>query len=431
MLRKGLLVAGLASALSFTAQATQEITWWHAMNGQLGDVVNHMANEFNASQSDYKVIPVYKGTYEETMTSGIAAVRAGQSPNVIQIFDAGAATIMSAKGIATPVYQIMKESGADFDKNDFIEGVRNFYADSQGEMVGMPFNSSTPVLYYNKDALAKAGVEVPQTWEEMEAIAPKLKAAGYIAFAQSHSTWIFSENFHARHNLQLADKNNGFDGLSTNIKYNNPSMRMMWSKLKEWSDKGWYKYYGVAWGDNQQAFERQETAMWLGSSGSFGGLLNKADFKFGTSYLPYWKSVNDKPGATFIGGAALFALSGHSKSQDQGVAAFFSYLTKPETQYYWHKETGYVPITKAAYGLAKKEGHYLRFPDAEMGIKQLSLPVGQWARGYRLGNYVQIRDVMNREYAKILAGDVSVEKAFKTIEADSNKLLARFARTVK
>jgi len=425
------LPAALAAAiLSTSVEAQTEITWWHAMGGQLGETVNEISNRFNASQSEYKITPVYKGGYEDTLTATIAAFRAGEQPNIVQVFDAGAATIIGATGAVIPAEDLIKQAGITFDGNDYIDGVRYFYADSDGKMIGMPFNSSTPILYYNIEALKKAGVEPPKTWEEFESMAPTIVDAGYIPLAQSHSPWIFTENFLSRHNIPFATNNNGFDGAKgTKILVNNDAIKMHFTKVKEWLDMGWYGYYGAGWGDNQAPFENGEVAMWLGSSGSFGGLLNSTDFPFSATYLPYWESVNPNPVATFIGGAALFAMSGKSDDENRAAAEFFKFLSSPEIQLFWHKSTGYVPITKAAYDLAKEQGYYDEKPQAEIGIKQLSLPSAEWDKGYRMGFYVQIRDVMNREYGRIFAGETDVESAFSVIEEEGNKLLDRFAKT--
>lgn len=429
MFRKTLMAAAAVFAIGSTAQAATEITWWHAMDGALGDVVNQITEDFNASQDEYKLVSINKGGYEDTMTAGIAAFRANNQPNIIQIFDAGAATIINAKGAVKPVQDLLEENDVAFNINDYIPGVRYFYADSDGKMIGMPFNSSTPLLYYNKEALAKAGVDVPKTWQEFEAAAPKLKEAGYTALAQSHSPWIFFENFMSRHNLQMATGNNGYDSTDVEILYNNDALKDHWQHVKDWKDAGYYGYYGRAWGANQDAFVQQQVAMWIGSSGSFGGLRKSAQFDFGTSTLPYWENVGDAPKSTFIGGAALFAFSGHDAEQDAGVAEFFKFLTKPETQYYWHKETGYVPITNAAYDLAKSDGYYNESPDAEVGIIQLSEEGGEWTKGYRLGFYVQIREVIYREVDKIMNGEETVDAAFATIEEEANGLLDRFNDT--
>lgn len=424
-----MLAAGL-TATAMPAWAAVELQWWHAMGGALGETVNKIAENYNASQDEYVIVPTYKGGYEDTMTAGIAAFRAKQQPNILQIFDAGAATIINAPGATIPIADLMEQYGAGFDIEDYIEGVRYFYADSDGKMIGMPFNASTPLLYFNKEAFAAAGItDAPATWEEFEAMAPKLKEAGYTALAQSHSPWILSENFHSRHNLQLASGNNGYDSTDVKILYNNDSMKMHWGKMKEWLDEGYYGFYGRAWGDNQDAFVQKKVAMWMGSSGSFGGLKKSTDFEFGTAFLPYWKSIIDEPKGTFIGGAALFAMAGKTDEENKGVADFFAFMTNPESQVFWHKETGYVPITTAAYDLAKQEGFYEESPDAEIGILQLSQPGGEWTKGYRLGYYVQIRDVMYSKFDNIFSGKSSVDEAFGEMEAESNKLLERFAAT--
>ena len=429
-LKSLLLVAFFAMGMNLSASTN--ITWWHAMGGRLGEVVNEMAKNFNDSQSEYKINAIYKGGYEDTMTAGIAAFRAHKSPDIIQIFDAGAATIINAKGVVYPIADIFDKYGVKFNAENYISGVRNFYANSKGRMIGTPFNASTPVMYYNKDIFTKVGIKnPPKTWEEFEKIAPKLKKAGYIGFSQSHSPWIFAENFQSRHNIMLANKNNGFDGLATKINYDNPAMVYHWDKLRSWLQEGYYKYYGKGWADNQQAFYDQKVAMWLGSSGSFGGLKKGAKFNFGTTYLPYWKKYIDKGAQTFIGGAALFVFSGKSDAKYKGIAKFLEFLTSPKMQYFWHKETGYVPITNAAYALAKKDGYYVANPDAEIGIKQLSLPAQKWTKGYRLGNYVQIREVMNVEFENILNGKKSASVALKDIDAKADKLLEKFARTYR
>nr|WP_170369613.1 extracellular solute-binding protein [Ruegeria arenilitoris] len=415
-----------------TVSAEVEITWWHAMGGALGDTVNQIAEDFNASQDDYKITPVFKGTYEETLTAGIAAFRAGEQPNVLQVFDAGAATVIGAKGATVPVQDLLEQNGVTFDIEDYISGVRYFYADSDGKMIGMPFNSSSPIMYYNVDALEKAGVTPPKTWEEFQTVtAPALKEAGYIGLSQSHLPWIFTENFHSRHDLPFATNDNGYEGADgTKILVNNDAIKAHFSAVKDWKDNGFFEWYGTGWSDNQTPFEEGKVAIWLGSSGSFGGLSKKdLPFEFSATFLPYWEAVTKEPKQTFIGGAALFAMAGKSDEENKATAAFFEFLTKPETQYMWHRETGYVPITTAAYEMAKGDGHYDGAPAAEVGIKQLSLPAGENTKGYRMGFYVQIRDVMNREYGRILTGETSVEDAFKAIEDEANGLLERFAKT--
>ncbi len=427
----GAMATAMSVTLAMPAFAATEITWWHAMGGQLGESVNDIAEKFNASQSDYRITPIYKGTYEETMTSGIAAFRAGEQPNIIQIFDAGAATLIGAKGAVIPAQEILKQNGVPFDIQDYISGVRYFYADEDGTMIGMPFNSSTPIMYYNEEALEKAGVTPPKTWEEFQTVTgPALKEAGYVPLVQSHLPWIFTENFYSRHNLEFATMDNGYAEGTPQMLMNTDPIKMHFTAVKEWYDNGLFGWYGTGWSDNQKPFNEGQVGLWLGSSGSFGGVKAAAKFPFSATYLPYWESLTKEPTQTFIGGAALFAMSGKSDEENKAVAEFFRFLTSPEIQYFWHRETGYVPITEAAYELAQSEGYYKEVPQAEVGIKQLSLPAGEWTKGYRLGFYVQIRDVMNREYGKIFAGEKDVDAAFVTIEDESNKLLDRFTKSM-
>lgn len=429
-LKKFALAALIAASSTGAAFAQTEISWWHAMGGSLGETVNQIATDFNASQSDYKITPIFKGSYEEALTAGIAAFRAGEQPNILQVFDAGAATVIAAKGAVIPVEDLMIQNDIAFDITDYIAGVRYFYADEAGKMIGMPFNSSTPIMYFNTKALTEAGVTPPKTWEEFEATtAPALKAAGYIPLTQSHLPWIFTENFFSRHNLPFATNNNGYGAGETKINVNHPAIKAHFTALKQWKEDGLFAWYGTGWGDNATPFEEGKVAMWIGSSGSFGGLAQKVDFDFSATMLPYWEGVTTEPKQTFIGGAALFAMSGKSDAENKATAEFFRFMTSENIQYYWHQETGYVPITEAAYALAKKDGHYDRSPAAEVGILQLSLPAGEWTKGYRMGFYVQIRDVMNREYGRILTGEKSVEDGFAAIEKDANQLLARFAKT--
>ncbi|MGD9917019.1 MAG: extracellular solute-binding protein [Paenirhodobacter sp.] len=422
--------ATLALALTATtALAGTEITWWHGMSGRNGEVINEISQKFNDAQQACHLTPISKGTYEEALASGIAAFRSGEQPNILQVFDAGAATIIAAKGATIAAEDLLTGAGKAFDRDDFIPGVRNFYADKDGKFIGMPFNSSAPIMYFNTEAFAKAGVEPPKTWEEFEAVAPKLKEAGYIPLAASQLTWMMVENFKSRNNQQFATNDNGYDGAAgTELIVNDANQVMMFDKLKDWADKGLYGFYGAGWADNQKPFEEGKVAMWIGSSGSFGGLTKTAVMPFSATFMPYWASLGEGK-QSFIGGAALFAMAGKPKAENDCTAEFFSFLTSPEVQVYWHENTGYVPITTAAYDLAKEQGWYKEHPIAEVGIQQLMLPGGEWTKGYRLGFFPQIRSIEEREFNRIFSGEVTPQQAFDTIESEGNALLARFAKT--
>lgn len=424
-----LFALGLSSVTA-TAQTATPITWWHGMGGANAEVINQLSTMFNEQQAECAITPVSKGTYEEALASGIAAFRSGEQPNILQVFDAGAATIINAPGAVIPAEDLIVNAGHEFDREAFIEGVRYFYADSEGKFVGMPFNSSAPIMYVNTEAFEKAGVAVPTTWEEFEEVAPALKEAGFIPMTASQLTWQFTENFFSRHNIQFATNNNGYDSVdATEMNLTDPNLIHMFEKLADWENNGLFGFYGAGWADNQTPFEQGKVALWIGSSGSFGGLQKTASMPFTASFLPYWDSVEGAGTNSFIGGAALFAMSGKSDEENACTASFFQFLTSPEIQKFYHQATGYVAITTAAYELAKAEGYYEEQPVAEVGIQQLMLPSGDWSKGYRLGFYPQIRSVMEREYNRIFADETTVQEAFETIKSEGDALLARFAQT--
>ncbi|KFI25848.1 extracellular solute-binding protein [Paenirhodobacter enshiensis] len=423
-------LAVLSTSATALAAEPVQISWWHGMGGANEQVINQVAQKFNTAQTACAITPVSKGTYEEALASGIAAFRSKEQPNILQVFDAGAATIINAKGATIPAEDILTQNGYKLDRDAFINGVRYFYADASGKFIGMPFNSSAPIMYINTEALQKAGVSAPKTWDDFEKIAPKLKDAGYIGLSASQLTWMFFENFFSRNNVQMASNANGYDSFQgTTLNAENPELIAMFKKLKDWHDKGWFGYYGAGWSDNQKPFEEGKVALWIGSSGSFGGLSKTASMPFSADFLPYDAAAKDGNKSTFIGGAALFAMSGHPAAENKCTADFFNFLTTTDIQKFYHEQTGYVAITKAAYEAAKADGWYEQHPQAEVGIKQLMLPQGEWSKGYRLGFYPQIRVIEEREFNKIFAGETSVEDAFKAIETEGNELLAKFAKT--
>ncbi len=195
----GVLVS-LLPWLAYAAEPTV-VHWWHAMGGVLGKRVGDIAKGFNDAQAQCQVIPTFKGNYTENMTAGIAAFRAGKQPHILQVFEVGTATMMGAKGAIKPVYEVMTEGGERFDPSGYLSTVVGYYTSPDGKMLSMPFNSSTPVLYYNQDAFKKAGLDPdkpPATWPEVAAAAKKTKAAGYpCGFSTAWQSWVHLENFSA------------------------------------------------------------------------------------------------------------------------------------------------------------------------------------------------------------------------------------------
>src|SRR5260221_4477122 len=163
------------------------------MTGGNNDVIVGMAIDFNGSQAECKLVPAYKGSYPDTMNAGIAAFRAGNAPHIMQVFEVGTATMMSATGAVKPVYKLMEEAGEKFDAKNYLPAITGYYSTSKGEMLSFPFNSSSTIMWINLDAFKKANIaDIPKTWPEVFDDAKKLKAAGYstCGFSGSWVTWV-------------------------------------------------------------------------------------------------------------------------------------------------------------------------------------------------------------------------------------------------
>ncbi|THB77939.1 MAG: sn-glycerol-3-phosphate ABC transporter substrate-binding protein UgpB [Desulfobacteraceae bacterium] len=431
--QKGLVTAAviLLTVMSFgTSFAAVEIQWWHAMGGLNGERVNKIADDFNATQTDFKVMPAYKGNYTETMTAAIAAFRAKQQPHIVQVFEVGTATMMAAKGAVYPIEELMSDAGLPLDKSGFLPAVISYYQTPEGRLLSMPFNSSTPVLWYNKDAFKEAGItQAPTTWPEVAEASRKLVNAGYESgFSFGWQSWVMVENFSAWHNLAVGSKENGFAGIDTEFTFNNSGVKKILGNVADWQKENLFQYGGRR-GDSLPMFINEKCAMWLNSSAYYGGIKKQAKFEFGQAMLPYHPEVAGGPQNSIIGGATLWTLKGHDKKDYKGVALFMNYLSSPEVQAWWHQETGYVPITKAAYKLSLAQGFYEKNPGTDTAIKQLSLntPTPN-SRGIRFGNFVQVRDIINEEMEAIWNGSKTASAALDTAVEKGNVLLRKFEK---
>ncbi|MDR3671849.1 MAG: sn-glycerol-3-phosphate ABC transporter substrate-binding protein UgpB [Holophaga sp.] len=429
---KNLTLALLASgAIATSSQAATTIQWWHAMTGPLNDKVNELANKFNASQTEFKVVPVFKGNYDETLAAGISAFRAKEPPAILQVFEVGTATMMSSKGAIRPVAQVMKAAGEKFDPRVYIPAVAGYYTSSKGEMLSFPFNSSTTVFYYNKDAFQKAGLDPnrpPKTWPELFADAQKLKAAHITAFTTDWQDWVQLESFSAWHNTLFATKDNGFGGTDARLVFNGPLQVRHIANLQKMIQDGTFSYAGRK-SEGQAKFFSGECAMCMGSSSGLAVIRQMSKFHFGVAPLPYYPDVKGAPQNTIIGGASLWVMSGRPAAEYKGVAKFFTFLSRPDIQADWHQSTGYLPLTLASYELTKKSGYYEKNPGADVSVQQMVVKVTSKSRGVRLGYLPQIRTIVDEELESVWAGKKTPQAALDAAVARGNEQLARFQKT--
>jgi sn-glycerol 3-phosphate transport system substrate-binding protein len=430
-----LLSTAALAAMTVTASARTEIQWWHAMGGELGARLEAVAEGFNASQSEYRIVPTFKGSYAETLTAAIAAFRAREQPAIVQVFEVGTGTMMAAKGAVYPVHQLMAEEGESFDPKAYLPAVVGYYTDTNGNMLSMPFNSSTPILYYNKDVFEKAGLDrntPPKTWEEVEAFSRQIIASGAApcGFTSGWISWVQLENFSAWHNLPIGTNENGFGAIDSRLTVNGPVQVRHWDNLARWQKEGIFQYGGPVGGpDAPPKFYSQECAIYMNSSAARAAVLNNVkDFEVGFGMLPYYSDVPGAPQNSIIGGATLWVMQGRPAEEYAGVARFFSYISQPEVQADWFEPTGYLPITQAAFEFSKARGFFDANPGADIPVRQITLnPPTANSKGLRFGNYVQIRTVIDEEFQALLGGTKTAQEALDAVVARGNALIAEFA----
>jgi sn-glycerol 3-phosphate transport system substrate-binding protein len=430
------VAAGFAILLAGgPAFAVTEIQLWHAMPGELGYQLEQLANDFNASQDDYRVVPVFKGLYTETMLAALFALRLRQHPAMVQVAEVATATMMAAKNAIVPVHRLMREQQEPFRPDDYLPVIAGYYADTDGNMLSFPLNASTPMLFYNKDQFRFARLnadEPPKTWPELETAAEKLRAAGYACgFTTHYPSWVNVENFLAFHGLPVATRANGMKGLDAELAIDNALMVKHLAALAIWRKSGVYEYAGRTT-RGEAKFIARDCGIFLGSSASRADFLTQANFEVGYGLLPYWPEVAGAPRNSIIGGGSLWVLRDRPDAEYKGTAKFLAFLSRADVQAKWHQTTGYLPITRAAYELTASQGFYDKNPGADIAIKQITLnPPSDDTKGLRLGSYVTVRDIIEEEMEQALDGKKSASAALKSAVSRGNTVLREFERTSK
>lgn len=432
--KKLALATVLGTTLCVPAFAQIEIQWWHSMVAVNGEWVNDLAKGFNESQKEYKIVPTFKGSYDESMTTAIAAFRAGNAPHILQVFEVGTATMMASKNAIIPVTKVMKDAELSFDAAAYIPAVAGYYTAANGEMLSFPLNSSTTIFYYNKDAFKAAGLDpekAPSTWPEVMQAAAKLKASGHrCPFTTAWQGWTQLESFSAWHNVEYASQRNGFNGLNARLKVDSPLHLRHIENLATMAKQGDFVYKGRG-NVPEASFVSGECAMINTSSGFYGNVKKNAKFAYKLAPLPHYADVAGAPQNTIIGGASLWVMSGKKAEEYKGVAQFFKYISQPEVQSASHKRTGYLPVTMAAFELTEKSGFYQENPGADVAVNQMIRKVTDNSRGIRLGNYVQIRAIEDEELELVWSEKKTPKEALGAIVKRADAQLERFEKANK
>jgi len=435
LLGTGGLLAAPFIAPSVRAQGRTEIQFWYGLGGALGERVAEQVTRFNESQSRFRVNANFRGSYVEVMTGAIAAWRAGTPPHIAQVFEVGTATMMAAGPAIRPTHELLGEAGITLDPKRYLAGVRGYYSDTQGRLISMPHNSSSAVLWINLDAFEKAGLSttsLPKTWAEIRAAAQKIKAtnAAEIPISTAWPTWVMFEQMSSIHDVGLATKANGFEGLDAQMNLGAPIFAKHTNMLLEMQREGSFVYGGRD-GDGFASFPAGKAAMSFNSSAGRAQVQRDAKFRWASVALPYHADVIQAPRNGVIGGASLWALTARNRTAEEyrGVAEFYRFISDVEQDKWWHHVTGYVPLTLAAYEASKAEGFYTQNPGADAAIIQLSRaePTPN-SQGFRLGGFVEIRNIIQEELERGFQGQQNTETLLGNANRRADVVLRNFER---
>jgi len=427
----GIAALGVAPAPA-AAQQPVKITLWHAMGGARYDAITKdIAAGFNKANPEYALEPLYTGSYAETVTKAIAAIRAGNPPHIVQVFEVGTQTMLDS-GAIIPVTEIVKPGAINF--GDYIEPILNYYRVG-GQLYSMPFNSSTAIIYYNKDVFQKAGLDPnkpPATYKDVEEMGRKIVSSGAARAAITFGwpSWMLEQS-HAMSNKLYADHDNGRSGRATRVLFNEPFGVDVLTRWKRWADEKLLAYGGREYAPNK-AFLSGEVAMLMQSTSQVTTIEKAAKFTVGTGFLP---RIEGQPvGRSVIGGASFWVLKGSGRSAKEldAIVKFFKFVAEPEETAKWHEDTGYFPATKTAVALLTKRSWFAQHPNHETAFKQIQQGIDSAAtRGVLLGNFVQIRNITDTAIEKAVSGKLSPKEALDEAVAESNKLLAEYGRITK
>lgn len=368
----------MAAGLIGTAAAAEPVRfeYWYGLTGDLGEVVLETCNRFNASQTEFEAVCVGQDGYEKAVQNTIAAFRANQHPTLLQSFDAGTADLMLS-GEFYPVHQLMADQGIEINWSDYFPGIANYYSASNGEFFSMPWNSSTPVYYYNAAHFADAGLtEAPLTWEGMEAAFAALKAAGHeCPMAYAPSSWIDLEQFSMIHNIPVASNNNGYAGLDTELLFNTTLHVQHMENIKRWIDEGYLFVRTTAAGlSARDSFVQGECSIFFSSIADHNtvGKIAPPELSWNVQMLPIYEG-NERHNSV-VGGASLWVLSGKTDEEYAAAAAYLAFLATPAEQRFLVENTGYIPVTNTAFDELNATGFYDAAPFAgrEIAINSLT-----------------------------------------------------------
>ncbi|MBA8821570.1 glycerol-3-phosphate ABC transporter substrate-binding protein [Ochrobactrum sp. P6BS-III] len=427
---KAIFASAMISAALISPQANAaEIEFWHGVTGVAETAIESACKAFNESQSNHHVKCVSQGEYTVASQKMIAAVRAKQHPVLLAFPDAGTLDLMLS-GAVVPVVEAMP----DVDWSNYLEGARSFYETSKGELYSQPYNSSTLILFGNKEMLAKAGIDtLPQTYEELAEDARKLKAVGIACpYVTDAHPWRVLEQVAARHGEPIASRANGYEGLDTEYVFNKGVIAKHIANIVEWQKEGILKLErDTRAGKFPDALNSGECAMTENSTGGYGASYTALGDKLIVGMVPVYDGY--KRYNTLVGGASIWIMKGHNEAEITAAKKFLNFLRQPGQQIAFTRSTGYLPVTKDVQKIMQDAGmlNDAPFASSRVGTESLGMPQNDNSRGLRLGFSLQFRDIFKEELDKAFAGQQTAQATLDNAKLRGDALLRRFAQTYK
>lgn len=408
-----------------------ELVFWHAMGGVNGEATQELVDAFNESQDDIVVKAEYQGTYDDTITKLKAAMQADNMPDICQMYDVGTKFMMDSDHII-PVEDMFDVTG--FKKDTVMDVITSYYS-KDGKQYAMPFNVSTPMLYYNKDVFKAAGLDpekAPKTYDEVLEYAKQIVESGAapVGYSQAIYGWFFEQQIAGLASCYGNNENGrasevtavDFDSNGAGLKVFN-----MWKKLY---DSGYFENYGTTTADTQTAFYSGQVGMMIESTACLKNATQSSDFEIGTGYLP--KVEENDEGGVIIGGASLWLMDTKDDAKKEAAWKFIEFATTPEAQADWSMATGYFAINPEAYNTENMKAYIEDNPNFITAIKQLEdAPVNNYTAGVLSGVQTESRLLFNETMEQVYDNKLSPEEGVKELAEKVNEAIDNYNKSIQ
>lgn len=401
------------------------ITFWHSMGGVNGEAIDALVKKFN-EENEYGITveAQYQGDYDDSLNKLKSAQIGNMGADLVQVYEIGT-RFMIESGWVVPMQNMVDADSYDVSE---IEPNLAAYYTIDDKLYSMPFNSSTPIMYYNKDMFEQAGItEIPDSLEAIGEIGQDLLDKGGAGEVMSLGIygWFF-EQFIGKQGLEYANNGNGRDSAATAVAFDsNGAAKNILNAWKDLYDKGFAPNVGKGGDAGLADFSAGKSAITLGSTASLKQILQDVNGKFevGTAYFPKISSSDE--GGVSIGGASLWALNNNDPKKLRATWEFVKFLISAESQAYWNAQTGYFPVTVAAQEEEVFKENVEQYPQFQTAIDQLHDSAPEYA-GALLSVFPEARTIVESEIENLLNGNEDVDTAVSSMADQINDAIEEY-----